>query len=157
MFEIVWNVWTAESLRHFVIPETVSAEKRSEPLSEEPSGEGLTTGVYGYECSGMDEYECTGTLVVFFKFATTCWLFSLVRDRRSTRYSHLCTARNWKNYCVTRILDSRWSLLGWLTNFQLVNHYCHLRNFQRVIVLRNPNLKGKSWITFDLNGKNIFK
>ena len=121
MFEIVWNVWTAESLRHFVIPETVSAEKRSEPLSEEPSGEGLTTGVYGYECSGMDEYECTGTLVVFFKFATTCWLFSLVRDRRSTRYSHLCTARNWKNYCVTRILDSRWSLLGWLTNFQLVS------------------------------------
>ena len=49
-----------------MIPETVSAEKRSEPLSEEPSGEGLTTGVYGYECSGMDEYECTGTLVVFF-------------------------------------------------------------------------------------------
>ena len=48
-----------------MIPETVSAEKRSEPLSEEPSGEGLTTGVYGYECSGMDEYECTGTLVVF--------------------------------------------------------------------------------------------
>ena len=94
-----------------MIPETVSAEKRSEPLSEEPSGEGLTTGVYGYECSGMDEYECTGTLV-FFQICNHMLTFQI--SSRSEIYKIFASLyrSKLKNYCVTRILESRWSLLG---------------------------------------------
>ena len=120
MFEIVWNVWTAESLRHFVIPETVSAEKRSEPLSEEPSGEGLTTGVWVW----MFRHWWVWMYRYFGRFFQICnHMLTFQLSSRSEIYKIFASLyrSKLKNYCVTRILDSRWSLLGWLTNFQLVS------------------------------------
>jgi len=75
----------------------------------------------GYECSGMDEYECTGTWIVFFQICNHMLTFQL--SSRSEIYKIFASLyrSKLKNYCVTRILDSRWSLLGWLTNFQLVS------------------------------------